>query len=62
MNVKPRFLATAIGSLPLNDPVRAVDLVLASIPEAPIWPQLPAAGNERTDGDAVFGGNALRGH
>jgi hypothetical protein len=50
MNVKPRFLATAIGSLPLSDPVRAVDLVLASIPEAPIWPQLPRLGmNEQME-------------
>jgi hypothetical protein len=44
MIAKPRFLATAIGSLPLNDPVKAVDLVLASIPDAPIWPQLPRLG------------------
>jgi hypothetical protein len=44
MIAKPRFLATAIGSLPLSDPVKAVELVLASIPEAPIWPQLPRLG------------------
>jgi hypothetical protein len=44
MNPKPKFLATAIGSLPLSDPAKAVDLVLASIPEAPIWPQLPHLG------------------
>jgi hypothetical protein len=44
MNSKPKFLATAIGSLPLNDPAKAVDVVLASIPEAPIWPQLPKLG------------------
>jgi hypothetical protein len=44
MNPKAHFLATAIGSLPLSDPAKAVDLVLASIPEAPIWPQLPRLG------------------
>src|SRR5512144_1722174 len=44
MNPKPQFLATAIGSLPLSDPAKAVDVVLANIPEAPIWPQLPALG------------------
>jgi methionine synthase II (cobalamin-independent) len=50
MNAKPRFLATAIGSLPLTDPAKAVDLVLASIPDAPIWPQLPRLGlNEQME-------------
>ncbi len=44
MNSKPRFLATAIGSLPLTDAAKAVEVVLASIPEAPIWPQLPRLG------------------
>ena len=44
MNPKLKFLATAIGSLPLNDPAKAVEVVLASIPEAPIWPQLPRLG------------------
>ena len=41
MNFKPKFLATAIGSLPHQDPASAVDLVLRHIPDAPIWPQLP---------------------
>ena len=50
MNLKPKFLATAIGSLPLSDPAKAVDVVLASIPEAPIWPQLPRLGiNEQME-------------
>lgn len=40
----PNFLATAIGSVPYPDPEKAVDLVMANIPEAPIWPQLPALG------------------
>ena len=38
----PRGLATLIGSLPLTDPEEALDAILASVPEAPIWPQLPS--------------------
>ncbi|MGA2660926.1 MAG: hypothetical protein ABSH34_25870 [Verrucomicrobiota bacterium] len=50
MNSKPKFLATAIGSLPHSDPAQAVEIVLASIPEAPIWPQLPRLGiNEQME-------------
>jgi hypothetical protein len=50
MSFKPKFLATAIGSLPHSDPARAVDVVLANIPEAPIWPQLPRLGiNEQME-------------
>ncbi|MDD2765156.1 MAG: hypothetical protein PHE83_14415 [Opitutaceae bacterium] len=50
MNSQPKFLATAIGSLPYSDPAKAVDVVLASIPEAPIWPQLPRLGiNEQME-------------
>jgi hypothetical protein len=44
MNFKPKFLATAIGSLPHDDPAIAVDVVLANIPDAPAWPQLPKLG------------------
>ncbi len=44
MSIKPKFLATAIGSLPHSDPAIAVDIVLKNIPNAPIWPQLPATG------------------
>jgi len=44
MNFQPRFLATAIGSLPHEDPARAVEIVLGSVPEAPFWPQLPRLG------------------
>lgn len=44
MSIKPKFLATAIGSLPHADADQAVGVVLKSIPEAPIWPQLPATG------------------
>jgi hypothetical protein len=44
MQWQPKFLATAIGSVPLADPAAAVDLVLANLPEAPIWPQMPRLG------------------
>jgi len=37
----PAPLATAIGSLPFDDEVRSVDLMLDSLPQAPCWPQLP---------------------
>ncbi|HVN82517.1 MAG TPA: hypothetical protein VMW38_26260 [Terriglobia bacterium] len=41
MTFQPRCLATAIGSLPHEDADAAVDVILSSIPDAPIWPQLP---------------------
>jgi hypothetical protein len=44
MKFQPKFLATAIGSVPLRDPVQAVNLVLDNLPEAPIWPQMPRLG------------------
>ena len=44
MNLKPKFTATAIGSLPHTDPEKALDVILSAIPEAPIWPQLPKLG------------------
>jgi hypothetical protein len=48
--LQPPFLTTGIGSLPHRDPEAAVDLVLATTPEAPAWPQLPALGiRERMD-------------
>ena len=37
-------LATGIGSLPLDDPAEAVDLVVSHLPEIPFWPQLPRRG------------------
>ncbi len=50
MLVRPKFLATAIGSMPFNDPMRAVDLILSSLPSAPHWPQLPRLGlNEQME-------------
>jgi hypothetical protein len=44
MNTPAPFLATAIGSLPHAVPCDAVKVVLQSIPECPIWPQLPKRG------------------
>jgi len=41
MIFNPQCLATAIGSLPHKDPSTACDVILESIPEIPIWPQLP---------------------
>ena len=34
-------LATGVGSLPLVDAQKAVDLILRYVPSAPFWPQLP---------------------
>ncbi len=44
MSFEPRFLATAIGSMPHPTAAEALDVVLSNIPEAPIWPQLSARG------------------
>jgi hypothetical protein len=44
MNKPAPFLATAIGSLPHASPADAVKIVLQSIPDCPIWPQLPKRG------------------
>ena len=50
MSLEPRCTATAIGSLPHSDPNAAVQVVLNAIPDAPIWPQLPASGmNEQME-------------
>lgn len=50
MSFQPRCMATAIGSLPHADPEVALQVVLRSIPDAPIWPQLPASGlNEQME-------------
>ena len=50
MSIKPKCLATAIGSLPHGDAAKAVDVVLDAIPDAPIWPQLSARGlNEQME-------------
>jgi len=42
--MKPKFMATAIGSMPFEDPAHAVSVSLASMPDCPIWPQLPRLG------------------
>jgi len=44
MSVTPNCLATAIGSLPHDDPAKALEVIFGSIPNAPIWPQLSARG------------------
>jgi len=41
MTFNPECVATAIGSMPHEDPSVACDIVLNTIPEIPIWPQLP---------------------
>lgn len=42
--MKEKFLATAIGSFPHDEAKKAVDLILETMPEAPVWPQLPKTG------------------
>ncbi|MCL5745784.1 MAG: hypothetical protein M1541_17980 [Acidobacteria bacterium] len=50
MTFEPACIATAIGSLPHADARKAVQIVLDSIPDVPIWPQLPANGiNEQME-------------
>lgn len=41
---KPAWQRTGLGSLPLADPVRAVDLVIDRFPRFPFWPQLSGRG------------------
>jgi len=40
----PFAMATGIGSMPHTDPADALGLVLACLPDAPHWPQLPSHG------------------
>ncbi|MEI8173638.1 MAG: hypothetical protein WCH07_09175 [Deltaproteobacteria bacterium] len=50
MIIKPKYLATGIGSMPFDDPGHAVDLILSKLPYAPHWPQLPRLGlNEQME-------------
>ncbi len=50
MTFKAPLAATTVGSFPHRDPTTACDLVLASFPEIPVWPQLPACGlNEQME-------------
>ncbi len=46
-NFKPRGLPVLIGSLPLTDHRRALDLIFEYTPEIPLWPQLPANRGEK---------------
>jgi len=39
--MKPKFLATGIGSMPFTDVEHAIDVSLTKLSEAPFWPQLP---------------------
>jgi hypothetical protein len=43
MAFNPQCLATGIGSFPHKDVERTCDLIMETIPEIPIWPQLPNA-------------------
>lgn len=48
--MKPKFLATGIGSMPFQDVEFAVDVSISKLPEAPFWPQLPKLGlNEQME-------------
>ena len=38
MEFRPKCMASAVGSMPHEDAAKAVDLVMATIPKAPIWP------------------------
>ncbi|MDD5706643.1 MAG: hypothetical protein PHR35_12030 [Kiritimatiellae bacterium] len=50
MTFQPKFMATAIGSMPFDNADAAVDVSLKCLPEAPIWPQLPKFGmNEQME-------------
>jgi len=44
MDIKTKFLGTAIGSMPFPDADYAVKVSLERLPDAPIWPQLPKLG------------------
>ena len=50
MTIQPKFLATAIGSMPFDNADYAVGVSLKNLPEVPIWPQLPKFGmNEQME-------------
>jgi len=49
MSIQPKFLSTAIGSMPYTDIDHAIDASLNNL-DAPIWPQLPKFGmNEQME-------------
>ncbi|MDJ0624601.1 MAG: hypothetical protein QNJ17_16680, partial [Desulfocapsaceae bacterium] len=41
-NFKTNCLPMLIGSLPLDDHDKAMELILESTPQIPLWPQLPS--------------------
>ena len=48
--MKTKFMATAIGSMPFDNPEYAVGISLKNMKDAPIWPQLPRLGlNEQME-------------
>ena len=48
--MKTKFLATAIGSMPFENPDYAISVSLENLTGAPIWPQLPKLGiNEQME-------------
>jgi methionine synthase II (cobalamin-independent) len=50
MLIKPKFMATGIGSMPFDNVEQAVNISLTRLNEAPIWPQLPRLGlNEQME-------------
>ena len=50
MPFNPRYLVSAIGSMPFTDVGYAVDLTLRRMAQAPAWPQLPQLGmNEQME-------------
>lgn len=50
MILKPKFMATGIGSMPFEDVEHAVDISLSRMKSAPFWPQLPKLGlNEQME-------------
>ena len=44
MQLKPEFVAMAIGSMPFEDPEEAVDIAFTYCKDVPFWPQLPRLG------------------
>ena len=44
IKIKPNCIATAIGSFPHGEAGPALDIVFKSLPDAPLWPQLPKRG------------------
>ena len=53
MSIKPRFLATGIGSMPFEDVSLAVDMSLSNFSQAPYRPQLPQLGPTETDNISI---------